>query len=238
MGVLWVLFVLILVLSSFEIFSIGIKMDHSMHHNHDMHATVDHDTVHENENEVGDEMMENHRMGMNHHDGMMKMYFHGGCNEVILFSFWRISTIGGLIGSMIGCFLLGVLYEGLKFFREFMLRQEYRSMGYSNVSPSPDSVVEEAPESSGPVPSVTRSVEVDQRRSQIKIIQTNLFSKGHILQTFLQLLQVVLSYGLMLIFMTYNVWLCAAVAFGASAGYFVFGWKKTVVLDAGGDHCH
>merc|ERR1711915_922272 len=216
LSLLWVLFVLILVLSSFEIFSIGIKMDHSMHHNPDMH----------------------HHMGMNHHDGMMKMYFHGGCNEVILFSFWRISTIGGLIGSMIGCFLLGVLYEGLKFFREFMLRQEYRSMGYSNVSPSPDSVVEEAPESSGPVPSVTRSVEADRQRSQIKIIQTNLFSKGHILQTFLQLLQVVLSYGLMLIFMTYNVWLCAAVAFGASAGYFVFGWKKTVVLDAGGDHCH
>jgi hypothetical protein len=37
-----------------------------------------------------------------------------------------IGMVGGLIGSMIGCFLLGVLYEGLKFFREFMLRQEYR----------------------------------------------------------------------------------------------------------------
>ena len=57
---------------------------------------------------------------------MMKMYFHGGYHEVILFDFWRISSVGGLIGSMIGCFLLGVLYEGLKFFREFLLRQEYR----------------------------------------------------------------------------------------------------------------
>ena len=56
----------------------------------------------------------------------MKMYFHGGYNEVILFSFWRISSVAGLVGSMIGCFLLGVLYEGLKCFREFMLRQEYR----------------------------------------------------------------------------------------------------------------
>ena len=56
----------------------------------------------------------------------MKIYFHGGYIEVILFSFWRISSVGGLVGSMIGCFLLGVLYEGLKFFREFMLRLEYR----------------------------------------------------------------------------------------------------------------
>merc|ERR1719278_2475517 len=51
-------------------------------------------------------------------DHMMKMYFHGGYEEVILFDFWRISTLGGLIGSMIGCFILGILYEGLKFLRE------------------------------------------------------------------------------------------------------------------------
>ena len=57
---------------------------------------------------------------------MMKMYFHGGYNEVILFSFWTISSVGGLVASMIGCFLLGVTYEGLKFLREFLLRQEYR----------------------------------------------------------------------------------------------------------------
>ena len=57
---------------------------------------------------------------------MMKMYFHGGYNEVILFDFWRISTLGGLIGSMIGCFILGILYEGLKFLREFLIGRELR----------------------------------------------------------------------------------------------------------------
>ena len=59
-------------------------------------------------------------------DMMMMMYFHGGYNETILFDFWRISTLGGLIGSMIGCFLLGILYEGLKFFREFLFSHEMR----------------------------------------------------------------------------------------------------------------
>ena len=50
--------------------------------------------------------------------------------------------------------------------------------------------------------------------------------------------QIVVSYCLMLIFMTYNVWLCLAVALGAAIGYFMFGWKKTVVVDVGGEHCH
>ena len=57
---------------------------------------------------------------------MMMMYFHGGYKEVILFDFWRISSLGGLLGSMVGLFLLGVLYEGLKFLREFLINNELR----------------------------------------------------------------------------------------------------------------
>ena len=53
-------------------------------------------------------------------------------------------------------------------------------------------------------------------------------------------MQFILAYFLMLIFMTFNTWLCAAVAVGDAFGYFLFGWRKTIVLDgmAGGDHCH
>ena len=53
----------------------------------------------------------------------MMMYFHGGYNEVILFDFWRISSLGGLIGSMVGCFLLGVLF---KFLPEYLMNDELR----------------------------------------------------------------------------------------------------------------
>jgi len=179
---------------------------------------------------------------MNHdsmeHGDMMKMYFHGGYNEVILFSFWRISTVGGLVGSMVGCFLLGVLYEGLKFFREFLLRQQYSSAGYSNVAPSPPEILEDGSDSINSVEPAIRTSDQERSKSAVKIIQTSLLSRGHLAQTFLQLIQVILSYFLMLIFMTYNTWLCAAVAMGAAMGYFVFGWKKTVVLDVGGEHCH
>lgn len=59
----------------------------------------------------------------------------------------------------------------------------------------------------------------------------------HFLQTFLHIVQVTVSYFLMLIFMTYNVWLCLAVALGAGFGYFAFGWKLNKVIDIY-EHCH
>ncbi|CAK9830593.1 High affinity copper uptake protein 1 [Anthophora retusa] len=53
-----------------------------------------------------------------------------------------------------------------------------------------------------------------------------LFSKIHILQTVLNVVQLIIGYCLMLIFMTYNIWLCIAVALGAVLGYWLFAWEK------------
>lgn len=64
-----------------------------------------------------------------------------------------------------------------------------------------------------------------------------MLSKMHIYQTVLHILQVTISFLLMLIFMTYNVWLCLAVVIGAAGGYFMFGWKKSVIVDVT-EHCH
>ena len=70
-----------------------------------------------------------HSMG----DMMMMMYFHGGFNEVILFDFWRISTLAGLIGSMVGCFIMGVLYEGIKSYREHWMNGAFHAVNYNQV---------------------------------------------------------------------------------------------------------
>ncbi len=64
---------------------------------------------------------------------MMTMYFHGGYNEVILFDFWRINSVAGLVGSMIGIMVMAVAYEAVKFskesvFRKFVLTQPTRSI--------------------------------------------------------------------------------------------------------------
>merc|ERR1719273_1988116 len=82
---------------------------------------------------------------------MMMMYFHGGYSEVILFDFWRINSIGGLIGSMIGCFLMGILYEGIKSYREYWMNGAFRTVPYSAVTnrqQKTTNVDEEVPSSS------------------------------------------------------------------------------------------
>lgn len=47
-------------------------------------------------------------------------------------------------------------------------------------------------------------------------------SRMHLLQTFLHVIQVFISFLLMLVFMTFNVWLCVAVLLGAGVGYYMF----------------
>ncbi|CAG0885180.1 unnamed protein product [Cyprideis torosa] len=64
-----------------------------------------------------------------------------------------------------------------------------------------------------------------------------ILGSAHLIQTGLHMLQILVSYVLMLIFMTYNVWLCLAVILGAGCGYFIFGWKKNYMVDIT-EHCH
>uniref|UniRef100_T1H6C0 Copper transport protein n=1 Tax=Megaselia scalaris TaxID=36166 RepID=T1H6C0_MEGSC len=125
--------------------------------------------------------------------------FHFGYNETILFSSWTISSVGGLIGSMVAIFLMATLYEGLKYYREYLFWKTYNLLEYR------------------PVPTM--------------------ISWNHLYQTLLHIFQVTLSFLLMLIFMTYNVWLCLAVVLGAAVGYFLFCWKKSVIVDVT-EHCH
>lgn len=64
-----------------------------------------------------------------------------------------------------------------------------------------------------------------------------MMSTAHAWQTVLHGLQVLVSYMLMLVFMSYNTWLCAAVVLGSATGYFLFGWRESVVVDFT-EHCH
>jgi copper transporter 1 len=46
-----------------------------------------------------------------------QMYFEAGYKATILFEQWNTDSIGAMVGSCIGIFLLAIIYEGLKFFR-------------------------------------------------------------------------------------------------------------------------
>ena len=62
----------------------------------------------------------------------------------------------------------------------------------------------------------------------------------HMLQTLMHMLQVFVSYLLMLAFMTYNVWIGIAVVLGAGIGYFVFASRMPGLQSVSrmSEHCH
>jgi len=203
-------------------------MDHShMDHGQMDHSQMDHSKM--NHGVVDHSKMDHSKMDHGGHDmGMMMMYFHVGVQEVILFKGWKTATAAGMIGSCIALFVAAALYEGLKVFREDLLAKGRRDLDAQN---SPENVAtHDEPGENG--------VGSDQVMIQSgPSVKARICNKWHILQSFLHIVQVTVSYMLMLVFMTYNVWLCIAVVLGAGTGYFAFGWKKQSNHDVN-EHCH
>ncbi|XP_077541174.1 copper transporter 1A isoform X1 [Haemaphysalis longicornis] len=82
-----------------------------------------------------------HNHGQGHdssHGGVgdmhMAMYFHTGFTETILFKDWAVSSVAGMVGSVVGVFFMAALYEALKYFREHLFRLHFSSMSYSSVA--------------------------------------------------------------------------------------------------------
>ncbi|XP_023016188.2 high affinity copper uptake protein 1 isoform X1 [Leptinotarsa decemlineata] len=147
-------------------------------------------------------------------DMMMPMcFFFSEEAPAVLFKGWKFDSVGGLIGSMIGIFLMAALYEGLKYLREYIFSRTKTPLQHGSAA------------SSGAANTTNGSQAV----RPIMIMM-------HFLQVFLHMIQIVLSYFLMLIFMSYNTYLCLAIVFGGGMGYFLFGWKKYVTVD-NKQHC-
>lgn len=186
------------------------------HDGHDMHAhgaSVETTTMHDHGS-----MTTGHDHGSMSNDSMMmQMYFYADYKAVVLFKEWDIQTVGAMVGSCIGIFLLAILYEGLKYFREYLSRKYYAPVSYVKTN-------EGGSEASSQV------------RTPMSF-KTSVTSASHYIQTALHLLQMIISYFLMLIVMTYNVWLFMAVILGCTVGYFFFGWRKGFLVDIT-EHCH
>lgn len=69
--------------------------------------------------------------------------FHFGYTEVILIEQWSIDSIWGLLGSMVAIIIMGALYEGLKYYREYLFWKTYNSLQYRAVSVPDKPVVNE-----------------------------------------------------------------------------------------------
>ncbi|XP_049531440.1 high affinity copper uptake protein 1 isoform X2 [Anopheles darlingi] len=228
--------------------SAGGGIDHSAH---DHTMTVDHG-AHAGHAGHGDHGADGHgASGMVHH--MMSMSFHGGYVETILFEQWKIDSLSGLLWSMLAIFIMATLYEGLKYYREHLFWRTYNALQYRPVTVTEKvngngvtgatnvergaagdslSIVQSPIGGGGGVGGGSASGE-----DTARVVQPTMLSIMHLYQTVLHIVQVSLSFLLMLIFMTYNTWLCLAVVLGAALGYFLFGWKKSVIVDVT-EHCH
>lgn len=60
----------------------------------------------------------------------------------------------------------------------------------------------------------------------IYIYSDHLINWGHLLQTIMHMIQVSVSYFVMLVLMTYNWTICISVVLGAVMGYFLFGYAR------------
>ncbi|XP_066153215.1 high affinity copper uptake protein 1-like [Euwallacea fornicatus] len=144
------------------------------------------------------------------HDGHeMNTYFIFSKSATVLFKQWNFDSVGGLIASVFAIYVMAFLYEALKFLRAYLLA--------AAVS------IKRANKCSGGE----------------KVSQPTIMSKSHLIQTLLHGVQGILGYFLMLIFMTYNGWLCIAVIGGFVCGYFVFAWRMSCAMvgSANDDHC-
>lgn len=170
-------------------------------------------------------MAHNHDHGHGTHDPddpcgehSHSMTFHSCVCTEILFSGWVTTNALELFGSCVAIFLAGILYEGLKYYREALHAKATATTGDSRVN-----ITKTECGNNGPCGGTA-------------VVKYSMLSSGHMIQTALHVIQSTASYMLMLIFMTYNIWLCLALVLGLGLGYFFFGWRKNSVVDLT-EHC-
>lgn len=198
-------------------------VDHSGHAGHGDHAGHGAHGGHGG----GDHAMAGHHM--------MKMWFHGGAEEVILFDWWRTDSCVSMLVSCIIIFVMGALYEGVKWFRVYLQMSKERSSrmdtscaqdtssksnggGGCGGDHVPLRDVTEEQNGFGP----TATPPVTRRGIRIASGRDGAFSVFRLVEAALYSLQLVLAYWLMLIVMTYNTYLTIAVIAGAAFGHWLF----------------
>jgi len=135
---------------------------------------------------------------------MMQMTFYASTKVTLLFEWWETENLNGLLISCLVVLIMGVVYEGIKSFREH-LKAKSGHQGSAS------------------------SLIANSSQPWLK----SMFSSHHLLQTILYGAQTGMAYLLMLLFMAYNVYVCIAVVLGIMLGFFVFGWcaSKTDTSD-------
>ncbi|XP_030371155.1 probable low affinity copper uptake protein 2 [Scaptodrosophila lebanonensis] len=233
---------------------------HEHHHQHSasVHRHEEHEHGHEEHLQKTPEEHEGHGGNDLHdhaHMGSHSMSFHAGTEATILFEFWHCESVLALTISCLLIFVVAVMYEALKYYREWLFRNRARRSSGGALEPptveawsfkrsSHTRSISSSPPQPHPQRESTPQLSVIPARAPggnrhlhhgiPQDTKLGWLAPLHLYQTFLHMLQVTISFLLMLVFMTFNVWLCLAVVLGAGVGYFMFG-HRTLSLQ---EHCN
>ncbi|XP_033738479.1 high affinity copper uptake protein 1-like isoform X1 [Pecten maximus] len=189
--------------------AIVIIMDHSHHqhhhHDHNMMTTTsadhqDHSIAHDRHNHFSHS---GHQNAKHHSIEHHPMYFNFNWRGTVLFESFTLDAKTGIFCLILMTIVIGVLYEAVKYLRQYIHR---------------DIAITEPAE---PETSDTTRLLADTYEQ----IRYSIRSREHLLQTLLYVVQMVCSYILMLVVMTYNVWVVVTMLVALGGGFFVCGWK-------------
>ncbi|ULT79700.1 hypothetical protein L3Y34_010342 [Caenorhabditis briggsae] len=166
----------------------------------------------------------------------MKLWLHGGMEEVIIFDFWRFSDLKGLFISCAILFVLGAFYEALKGLRLNLADVKKWKRKDSFKLPTVVTVTDgralrdDFKDLTSSVPLVTNPFRIVDNQEEKDAAKTpGCFSLVRIVQALVYMVQMALAFALMLVVMTYNVWLILAIVLGAGIGHWMFPSKPSVV---------
>ncbi|CAF0755158.1 unnamed protein product [Rotaria sp. Silwood1] len=145
---------------------------------------------------------------------MMKMYFHTDFIETILFESWKVTSLSIFICSWIFIFILGILYEEI---REIRLYLEEKQLIDRPIS----SNERNEPELE------CMNIETIESTRHIKQKIPPRYSE-RALHSILYAIQLILGYILMLIVMTFNVYLFLAIIFGIGTGHLLYTCNRII----------
>jgi len=122
--------------------------------------------------------------------------FHFGVDETVLFDFWRTESVAGIILTAVIVVVLCFVMEFIRFYRN-LRKVEHRREQLQNAAHRQKSL--------------ERSSLFTPRLTRFAVLDALLLSA-----------QLIIAYVLMLVFMTFNFFLCAAVIVGEAGAHFLF----------------
>lgn len=151
------------------------------------------------------------------HSMTMRMYFHIGFEKDLLIAGWDVDTEIKMIGTVAAVFLLALVFEWIKFYR----------IRYSQLAAI--------------VPAVVRNRGLGtangSSQSSGDSSRSRWLSLPRLIESLLYAVQVAISFTLMLLVMTFNVWILLGTVFGMMTGYALFASSSRLMPGNNSEDC-